>query len=181
MMFRSWRALRRVGQGSQTDDERAMLVSRSNCWADVANKQPKRKDRPGVDRYGRTDLHYAAADGNLEKVAFLLSAGANAAAPDDEGWTPLHAAVQAWSSAICVALLDAGAAVDAQDVHGNTPLSKAVFESRGRGELIGLLRARGANPLLKNRHGVSPLKLARTIANFDVRQFFADLPDLDEP
>jgi hypothetical protein len=27
-----------------------------------------------------------------------------------------------------------------------------------------------------NHHGVSPLSLARTIANYDVAQFFADLP-----
>lgn len=91
----------------------------------------------------------------------------------------MHAAVQAWSPSTCVILLNAGAPVDCQDAHGNTPLGKAVFESRGRGEIIKLLRARGVDPMLKNRHGVSPLKLARTIANFDVRQFFADLPELD--
>jgi ankyrin repeat protein len=144
------------------------------------NKHPKRKDRPGVDRYGRTDLHYAAAKGDAQKVASLLAAGANAGACDDDGCTPLHAAVKSWSLSICVALLNAGAPVDCQDVHGNTPLGNAVFESRGRDEVIELLRSRGADPLLKNRHGLSPLQLARTIANFDVRQFFADLPDVDQ-
>jgi ankyrin repeat protein len=140
-------------------------------------KHPKRKDRPGVDRYGRTELHYAAADGDSQKVEALLASGLNAGAADDDGWTPLHAAVQAWSPSICIALLKAGAPIDSQDIHGNTPLGKAVFESRGRGDIIELLRAHGADPLLKNRHGVSPLKLARTIANFDIHQFFADLPD----
>jgi ankyrin repeat protein len=146
----------------------------------VTKKHPKRKDRPGVDRYGRTELHYAAADGDAEKVAALLAGGLSAGTPDDDGWTPLHAAVQAWSPSICIALLDAGAPVDSQDAHGNTPLWKAAFGSRGRGDIIKILRARGADPLLKNRHGMSPLKVARTIANSDVRQFFADLPDLDE-
>ncbi len=28
-----------------------------------------------------------------------------------------------------------------------------------------------------NKHGVSPLKLARTIANYDLRQFFNDIPE----
>jgi ankyrin repeat protein len=73
-------------------------------------------------------------------------------------------------------LLDAGAPVNARDANGNTPLSDAVFRSRGRGDVIKLLRDRGADPTLKNNHGVSPLSLAHTIANYDVRQFFADLP-----
>jgi ankyrin repeat protein len=139
-------------------------------------KQPKRKDRPGVDRYGRTELHYAALEGDVPKISGLLSAGLGAGAADDDGWTPLHAAVQAGSLPACVALLQAGAPVDARDANGNTPLSTAVFESRGRGDLIKLLREHGADPTRANNHGVSPLKLAHTIANFDVRQFFADLP-----
>jgi len=139
-------------------------------------KQPRRKDRPGVDRAGRTELHYAAADGDVARVRTLLASGLNLGVPDDNGWTPLHFAVQAWSVDACIALLDEGAPVDAQDIHGNTPLFRATFESRGRGELITLLRSRGADPLMKNNHGVSPLKLAHTIGNYDVRQYFSDLP-----
>jgi len=41
-------------------------------------------------------------------------------------------------------LLDSGASIDSRDANGNTPLSTAVFNSRGRGELIELLRQRGA-------------------------------------
>jgi ankyrin repeat protein len=139
-------------------------------------KQPKRKDRPGLDRYGRTNLHYAALAGDTQKVKDLLAGGLDARTPDDSGWTPLHAAVQAWSAPSCLILLEAGALVDARDEHGNTPLFRAVFDSRGRGDIIKLLRDHGADPTLENNHGVSPLKLARTIANFDVRQFFSDLP-----
>ena len=74
-------------------------------------------------------------------------------------------------------LLEAGAAVDPHDSHGNTPLHKAVFNSRGDGIVINLLRTHGADPQAQNAHGVSPLKLALTIVNFDVRQFFSDLPE----
>jgi ankyrin repeat protein len=140
---------------------------------------PKRNDRPGVDRYGRTDLHYAALAGDASKVKELLAGGLDPGVLDDDGRTPLHAAAQAWCPACCTALLEAGAAVDSADVNGNTPLWVAVFESRGRGEIIKLLRDRGADPTRPNRHGVSPLKLARTIANFNLRQFFADLPVVD--
>jgi uncharacterized protein len=76
-------------------------------------------------------------------------------------------------------LLDAGALVDPRDSYGNTPLFRAVFNSSGNGDVIKLLRGAGADPYAKNASGISPLKLARTISNYDVRQFFCDLPEDD--
>jgi ankyrin repeat protein len=141
----------------------------------VTRKRPKRHDRPGVDRYGRTDLHYAAGDGDLARVRALLAAAADPGLPDDDGWTPLHFAAQAHAAAVCEALLAAGAPVDPVDSHGNTPLWRATFESRGRGDVIALLRRHGADARRPNAHGVSPANLARTIANFDVTQYFTDV------
>ena len=141
----------------------------------MTRKQPKRTDRPGVDRYGRSELHYAAGKGDLERVVALLTQGADAGLPDDDGRSPLHFAAQAYSAPVAAALLDGGATIDAVDNHGNTPLQSAVFESRGRPDLILMLRSRGADPVRLNNHGVSALSLARTIANFDVAQFFTDL------
>jgi hypothetical protein len=143
----------------------------------MSAKRPKRKERPGVDKAGRTPLHLAAADVDGTEVCRLLATGTDPAARDDEGWTPLHFAAQNNAVDVALSLLDAGAPIDAQDVHGNTPLLKAVFNCRGDGTLIRLLRSRGADPSVKNKHGVSPVKLARTIANYDVRQFFTDLPE----
>lgn len=139
-------------------------------------KQPRRKPRPGVDEYGRTSLHYAAADGKVEEVIRLLSGGANPNAQDDNGWTALHFAAQAVSPRATEALLAAGAQTELKDSSGNTALSTAVFASRGNGSVIELLRRAGADPHAANSSGVTPLSLARTIANFNVRQFFADLP-----
>ena len=144
----------------------------------MTKKQPKRKARPGVDEYGRSPLHDAALDRDLGTVQKLLAAGADPGVPDDDGWTPLHFAAQEYAPDVCAALLAAGAPVDAQEAHGNTPLWRAVFDSRGRGEVITLLRAHGANPHCANSTGVSPLSLARTIANYDVRQFFTDVDDV---
>jgi ankyrin repeat protein len=100
----------------------------------------------------------------------------DASAPDDNGGTPLHFAAQASAADVARVLLDAGARIDARDSEGNTPLFRAVFASRGHGDVIELLRARGADPTIRNNHGVSPIDLSRTIANYNVRQFFADLP-----
>ncbi len=139
------------------------------------NKHPKRTERPGVVRLGRNELHDAALDGDARRVAELLAKGRDPAAQDDNGWTPLHFAVQSWAPDACLALLEAGAPVDARDSNGNTPLWRAVLNSRGRGDVIKLLRDRGADPTLENNHGVSPLKLAGSANSFDVKQFFKDL------
>jgi ankyrin repeat protein len=141
----------------------------------MVRKQPKRKPRPGVDEHGRTELHYAAGDGDAARAAALLAAGADAGARDDDGWTPLHFAAQAYAPAVCEALLAAGAPVDVPDASGNTALWRAVFASRGRGDVIGILRRHGANPLLANANGVSPLGVAERIANYDMKQFFSDV------
>jgi ankyrin repeat protein len=128
-----------------------------------------------VDRGGRSALHYAALAGDASEVVRLLADGLDANLGDKDGFTPLHFAAQGWHLEVARALLDGGAEVDAQNRHGNTPLGVAVFNSKGRGELIVLLRERGADAEAVNRYGQSPLGLARLIANYDVRQYFADL------
>lgn len=50
--------------------------------------------RAGVDRLGRTPLHYAALEGRLVDVERLLNAGADPSAQDDHGFAPLHFATQ---------------------------------------------------------------------------------------
>jgi ankyrin repeat protein len=131
---------------------------------------------PGLDRAGRSELHYAAGAGDVGLVLQLIERGAEVDLADSNGWTPLHFAAQAQSVPVIRSLISSGAAVDSRDKHGNTPLSTATFNSRGKGEAIAALRAAGADPLLKNFHGVSAVSLARTIANFPIAQHFADLP-----
>ena len=129
-----------------------------------------------ADRLNRTDLHYAAKDGDNDRVRALLLDGLDPNATDANGWTPLHFAAQAWSEPVVRLLLEAGAQLDPPDDQGNTPLFRAVFESRGRGEVIILLRQAGADPTIRNQSGIAPADLARTIGNYDVAQYFADLP-----
>ena len=129
-------------------------------------------DRPGVDRVGRTGLHYAALNGDLSETLRLLAAGLDACAKDDHGFTPPHFSTQSNCLPVSEALLSAGAEVDAVDRNGNTPLSNAVFYSGGAGALITLLLRCGADPNLENNHGVSPIGLARTMANPELVRFF---------
>ncbi len=104
-------------------------------------------------------------------VQLLIKSKADLSAQDNRGWTPLHFAAQNHSVDVVQLLLGAGASVDAEDAYGNTPLFRAVFESRGRGEIIVLLVRAGADKHKKNKHGVSPADLADKIANFDVKQW----------
>jgi ankyrin repeat protein len=92
-----------------------------------------------VDRLGGTELHYAACEGDVIQATKLIAAGAQVDLADDNGCTPLHFAAQSQSVPIAEALLAAGAPIDPQDSYGNTPLSTAVFNSRGKGELIQLV------------------------------------------
>ena len=91
---------------------------------------------------------------------------------DRRGYTPLHFAAGENHVEAAIALLDAGASVDARDAYGNTALWTATFNSRGRGELIRLLLARGADPDSANAAGATPRELASRIANYDVAKFF---------
>jgi ankyrin repeat protein len=141
----------------------------------MTKKQSRQIERPGVDRLGRTPLHDIANGGNLSEAASLLANGADPNARDDNGWTPLHFAAQSGALEVASLLLNQGAEVNAADLNGNTPLFRAVFACTGDGSLISALRAAGADPLLENIHGVSPVALARNIANHDVRKFFADI------
>ncbi len=132
--------------------------------------------QPHLDSMGRSDLHYAAHDANTTLVLQLLKKGADLSLADANGWTPLHFAAQSQSASTILALLTAGATVDARDRNGNTPLWTATCNCTGNGDAITALRAANADPLQKNNYDITPLSLAHTIANYNITQFYADLP-----
>lgn len=123
------------------------------------------------DKDGRTPLIHAVVDDKLNIIKLLVEKGADINIQDSVGYTALHYASQNFSLETLKILLDNGAKIDIQDVHGNTPLFRAVFNSKGRGEVINLLLEYGANKYIENKYGVSPLKLSETIGNYDVKQF----------
>lgn len=127
------------------------------------------------DRQGRTPLHTAALRGDLAEIERLIAAGADPSVGDNNGFTPLHLAAQEGQTDAARALLNGGAEVDKRNGFGNTALFVAVFNSRGRGDLIALLREHGADPAAENANRQTPLGLAHLIANFDVAQYFGDL------
>lgn len=157
----------------------ASIVQKASDWLCIIPgmvvKGGSRTSDAGLDRAGRSELHYAVCDRDFTRVKEFIRQGANVNLADKKGWTPLHFAAQNDDEQMARLLLDSGASVDLRDENGNTPLSTGVFNSKGRGELIELLRQRGADATLANNYGVSPVSLARTIANYDLAQYFRDL------
>ena len=125
-----------------------------------------------TDKDKRTAIFHAVLSGNPDTVRFFLDNQAALNLKDSAGWSPLHYAVQNHHTEIAEILLEHDADIEFKDDYGNTALWRAVFASKGRAEMIRLLISKGANPEVKNNSGVSPLKLAETIANYDVKQFF---------
>jgi len=128
-----------------------------------------------MDPAGRSPLHYAALTNDAAEVTRLIAEGETPDSSDSHGLTPLHLASQEHALSAAAALLNLGATVDPINSFGNTPLFVAVFNSRGRPEMIDLLRSRGADPLRSNGTGQTPMGLARLIGNYDVAQYFEDL------
>jgi ankyrin repeat protein len=134
-----------------------------------------------LDRDGRSRLHYAALQNDIDSALAALESGAEIGLPDHHGMTPLHFAAQENSVDVLTLLLERGAPVDPADHNGNTPLSNAVFSSRGRGDSIRKLLAHGADARRSNRYGQSPIGLAKSIGNYDVIQFFGDVANSPDP
>ena len=82
------------------------------------------------DTDGSTALHCAVWKGHREVVAFLIQAGADIHAHNNNdhwGTTALHAAAHANQTAIVQMLIEAGADVNAKDMNGKTPLHHTTF------------------------------------------------------
>jgi len=126
------------------------------------------------DKEGRSILFHAVLQNNEYLVKELLKKGAEINVQDNYGWSLLHYAVQEYQPSMAKLLIEHGANVNLVDKNGNSPLCRAVFDSKGQGAIINLLLASGADPYLENNYNISPIKLARSISNYDVKIFFKD-------
>lgn len=126
-------------------EKRLHLEDRFDCGIDA-------KDSPFVK---------AVKDGDAEKLAELLKAGADPNEKDSFG-TPVLAVVAAERDVDTVRLLlDAGADVDAVDALGATALMYA-----GNEECVELLLKAGANPNKRTPDGLTPLMFFRALRGY---------------
>ena len=107
-----------------------------------------------------TALHFAAAAGHAEILAFLLKSGADPQALRSNNFSPLHAAAMHGHTGIVNLLLAAGASPNVQtDPQKYTPLHSAAWG--GHGETAAALLAGGAVPRPRNHRDEIPAETAR--------------------
>ncbi|MCG8423623.1 MAG: ankyrin repeat domain-containing protein [Proteobacteria bacterium] len=169
MRVRDFLRGRRGGQSSFPPLITAVMLQDQDAAREqlAAGKNPNQRDN-----MGRTGLHHAVLKYDAAMVELLLDHNILVNTADVNGHTALHFAAQEYLPAIARLLIDRGADVNAVDVHGNSVIWRAVYDSSGRGAVIELLLAHNADPHQPNKYGVSAFRLAETVANYDVKQFF---------
>jgi ankyrin repeat protein len=113
------------------------------------------------DREGKTLLHKAARENNVEFVQDLINAGADVNVRDRDDTTPLHEAADSGAVAAIEPLVKAGAKIDAEDRNGDTPLHKAMYNNKP--EAAQMLIELGASVNKQNKAGKMPLELAQEL------------------
>ena len=112
-----------------------------------------------------TELHHAAASGDLEKVRAALKAGVDVNAKNQHGATALHLAAHQRQVDVVKALLAAGADPNARNRSGRTPLHSAAsavvghLATRHSAVANALLEAK-ADPNARTKAGKTPLQVA---------------------
>ena len=102
-----------------------------------------------------TALHYASRANSLGSALYLLKAGADVNATNNNQRTPLFEAVQTQNIDLVRALIEFGAKINHQDTQGNSPLHML---GQSDHELFTVLVEAGANPKLLNHAGCAPLQ-----------------------
>ncbi|XP_014681685.1 PREDICTED: ankyrin repeat and EF-hand domain-containing protein 1-like isoform X2 [Priapulus caudatus] len=125
------------------------------------------------DKYYRTPLISACADGNIEAAEFLLQHGADVNALDNLKWTALHHACYSGSFPIVKLLIQYGANVNSQSLYGATPLMRAIQTSKI--DVINFLILKGAQLHYENKKGLMAVDVAREWAMPDVVAFIESL------
>ena len=131
------------------------------------------------DGDGRTLLHYAAREGHLEVVKYLINKGSNINEKDNYGGRiPLHYAAMNEHLEVVKYLINKGANIDEKDNRGVTALHQAIYW--GRLNVVKFLVRNGANIHERNNEGKSPLEETAYAGDTEgVRNYLSRLPQLE--
>jgi len=127
---------------------------------------------PGSDRFGRTELWWAAREGRVGDVERLIAQveNPNARDVDDEG--PLHAAARGGNTTIVELLIAYGADPRAKNRSGSTPLHLAV--DAGQKETVQALLKGGSDVNARDVFGMMPLHAAVLAGNRELAAILLD-------
>ncbi|WP_432663364.1 ankyrin repeat domain-containing protein [Wukongibacter baidiensis] len=123
-------------------------------------KSIRKLDINMVNEFGQSLLHEAIAYKQKEIAIELLKESIDVNIQDKEGRTALHYIGFHPDIDIARIILDNGGDVKLKDLYGNIPLWYAVFNARGRYELVELFLKYKSNVNIKNNAGRTSLDFA---------------------
>lgn len=86
-----------------------------------------------IDSFGKTALHYAAMNLDVNVIQFVLEMGFDIECSDNEDYSPLHWAATRGGPDGCLFLINRGAVVNKQsNKTGQTPMSLLVMHGNSR-------------------------------------------------
>jgi hypothetical protein len=144
--------------GVSADAGRRMLSVQSGRETQDASAPSAWRRWPGSDRFGRTELWWAARDGRIDTVKRLMAEVENPNARDVEGQGPLHAAARGGHAAVVERLLTYGADPNLRDRYGTTPLHVGVEAAHAH--TAQLLLNGGSDVNARDLFGMTPLHQA---------------------
>lgn len=115
-----------------------------------------------------TPLMLASLKGEMDLVKALIDKSADVNKP---GWTPLHYACTNGHVEVIRLLLERHAYIDAESPNGTTPLMMAAHY--GTPGAVKLLLEEGADPLIKNRLGLSAIDFAQRASRAESAEIIA--------
>lgn len=122
---------------------------------------------------GETALMIALRSGNVEIVKLLLENKVEVNEKDSDGWHALMlAALYQVPIKIVKMLLRHGAVIDERNKFGETSLIKAA--EQGCLEMVKLLLANGADPVLEDNDGITALRIAEDLGHGQIVQLLKE-------
>lgn len=126
------------------------------------------------------ELSNAVLAGDVKRIKFLTSKGADINGRDAQGYAPIHIASRNRHPELVSALADLGADLNAPDSDGMTPLIHAAM--RNHVPTVKMLLSRGADMEKLNAQGYPPLALAIGENKFEVAKALMEAgAKIDQP
>ena len=114
-------------------------------------------------------IHYAARNGHIDIVKYIVNNGVPANINDNFGKNPLHYACKNGNISIVEFLIGHGSNINAPDLKGMTPVFYAI--KCGHLDLVKFLIGHGADKNFKDSLGRSPLSYAARCGNLEIVQY----------
>lgn len=124
------------------------------------------------DERGFTPLCWAARNGHIEVLEYLISQGFNKETASFGGLRPLHHACNKNLEKIIRLLIKEGASVNAPDENGDSPLMYA--SARGVLNIVTAILDAGGDPKIANSQGVTAIHKAATFGQMGIVKKLAD-------